>query len=482
MNSSYSLLLVDDDEDDFFLAQDYLSEMGRDYKLDWISKYDQALPKLAENNYDLYLVDYRLGNKTGLELLEKAIEEGCTKPIIMLTGKGDQETDFKSMRAGAVDYLVKGEINASTLERAIRYALENSENQQTIKAQQERYQMLFSQSIDPIFLADHDLCLVEANSSFSQLTGFTEDTLSEGCLADIFSNQEEYHDFVKALKKDKSVISFPASIKKEDGSDATCTISMAELYSRRENASGYQGLIHDVSKLRKAEANIRLAEKLSLTGKMARMIAHEVRNPLTNINLSLEQLKEDLVEKEENDLIMYTDIIRRNSHRINDLITELLKSAKPSELDLQPLNPNELVNSTLEFCSDRLNLREIEVIKNLEPAQFSVRFDMEKMRIGLINIVTNAIEAIEDNKNPQLKVSTYNNEDFFCISIADNGPGMKKEEVEKLFDPFYTGKKSGMGLGMTTTQNIIQSHNAKIDVKSQPGEGAAFTISLPFAK
>jgi PAS domain S-box-containing protein len=479
IDSSYTLLLVDDDEDDYFLAQDYLSEMSGKYQLEWVSTYDEALPKLVSNKFDLYLVDFRLGKKTGLNLLEEAISGGCTKPIIMLTGKGDQEIDLKSMRAGAVDYLVKGEINAHTLEQAVRYALENSENRHTILEQQERYQMLFSHSIDPIFLADQNLQLLEANSSFARLTGVADDKLDGNSLRDIFANEEEYQDFVKLLSERKAVNNFPVSIIKTDGTEAPCTISMAELNYRKQSISGYQGLIHDISELRKAEADIRLAEKLSLTGKMARMIAHEVRNPLTNINLSLEQLKEELEEKHEDDLVMYTDIIKRNSHRINDLITELLKSAKPSELDLQPLDPNELVESTLEFCDDRLKLLEVEVVKDLNKPEGQVRFDMEKMRIALINIVTNAIEAMEGVDTPQLKVETFNGESSFCIAISDNGHGMKKEEVEKLFDPFYTGKNSGMGLGMTSTQNIVQSHHAKIDVNSTPGQGTRFIISLP---
>ena len=264
IDSSYTLLLVDDDEDDYFLAQDYLEEMGKKYKLEWVSRYDEALPKLASNNHDLFLVDYRLGNKTGLELLQEAIDQGCTKPIIMLTGKGDQEIDLKSMKAGAVDYLVKGEINAHTLERAIRYALENSENKQTILEQQERYQMLFSRSIDPIFLADENLKLLEANSSFSRLTGIDEESLDSKNLKEIFTNAEEYQKFLNELIEKKSVNNFPVTIKKLDGSEAPCTISMAELNYRNQGMTGFQGLIHDISELRKAEADIRLAEKLSL--------------------------------------------------------------------------------------------------------------------------------------------------------------------------------------------------------------------------
>lgn len=119
------ILLVDDDEDDYLITQDLLEDIGNDrFVLEWVSTYEQATNIIAQSRHDLYLVDYRLGPHSGLELLRWAMAGGCKSPVILLTGQGDHRVDLEAMEAGAADYLVKGQINSQILERAIRYAVE----------------------------------------------------------------------------------------------------------------------------------------------------------------------------------------------------------------------------------------------------------------------------------------------------------------------------------------------------------------------
>jgi two-component system sensor histidine kinase/response regulator len=120
------VLLVDDDEDEYIITRRIISEIvGRKHLLDWAATYEQGLQMIVEGNHDIYLIDYRLDEHTGLDLLREAIAEGCTQPMILLTGQEDREVDIEAMRSGAWDYLVKGRIDAPVLERAIRYTLEH---------------------------------------------------------------------------------------------------------------------------------------------------------------------------------------------------------------------------------------------------------------------------------------------------------------------------------------------------------------------
>lgn len=120
------VLLVDDDEDEYVITRRIISEIvGRKHLLDWASTYDQGLGIIGEARHDIYLIDYRLDERTGLDLLKESIELGCSQPMILLTGQEDREVDIEAMRAGAWDYLVKGRIDAPVLERAIRYTLEH---------------------------------------------------------------------------------------------------------------------------------------------------------------------------------------------------------------------------------------------------------------------------------------------------------------------------------------------------------------------
>lgn len=157
-NNIIKVLLVEDDEDDYVLTESLLSEINLGtYTLDWVTTYDSALEKIAENQHDVCLLDYHLGAHTGLELLREAKSKNYEIPIILLTGQGDQQTDVEAMRAGAADYLIKGELNTSLLERSIRYSLEQKRNEQErlqlILAQEARAQAEAANSAKDDFLA-----------------------------------------------------------------------------------------------------------------------------------------------------------------------------------------------------------------------------------------------------------------------------------------------------------------------------------------
>lgn len=158
------MLLVEDDEDDFVLTSSLLSEIGAEkFALDWVTTYDSAMDKITQNDHDVCLLDYRLGVHTGLEFLRDALCSGYDGPIILLTGQGDQEIDVEAMKAGASDYLIKGQINADVLERSIRYSLEQKriekERVQHIREQEARAQAEAANQAKDEFLAmvSHEL-------------------------------------------------------------------------------------------------------------------------------------------------------------------------------------------------------------------------------------------------------------------------------------------------------------------------------------
>jgi diguanylate cyclase (GGDEF)-like protein/PAS domain S-box-containing protein len=149
------VLLVEDDEDDYVLTRDLLADSKRTaFRLDWIASFDEALPEIARDAHDLYLVDFRLGEHDGLELLQHAKAAGVTAPVILLTGQGDGDIDLAAMRAGAADYLVKGQIDAPLLERAIHYAIEQSRTLQALRESEERYALSARGANDGLWVWD----------------------------------------------------------------------------------------------------------------------------------------------------------------------------------------------------------------------------------------------------------------------------------------------------------------------------------------
>lgn len=228
-----------------------------------------------------------------------------------------------------------------------------------------------------------------------------------------------------------------------------------------------------------AEKQLQWTEKLGMTGRLARSIAHEVRNPLTNVHLAVEEI-EDMIEKKDQ-VAPYIEIIHRNNDRINQLITELLESSKPTELQKAYTNINDVLYEVIDLVKDRLNLLDLGLVTKLDESKKEVLVDKKKLKMAFLNVVLNAVEAMEPGKGILAIMSKYSGE--WCeITIADNGKGMDASTVNHLFDPFFTSKEKGMGLGLTTTQNIITTHKGVIDVESNLGQGTTFTIRLPYAK
>ena len=219
-------------------------------------------------------------------------------------------------------------------------------------------------------------------------------------------------------------------------------------------------------------------EKFASTGRVARTIAHEVRNPLTNISLAAEQLQEMAIGNPDSSLLL--EMISRNSLRINQLISDLLNATKFVHLELKKININNLLDATLELAKDRIDLHHIKVEKHYSPGGSIVTADTGKMKMAFLNIIVNAIESTEVNKGV-LKLYTRQERNKCIVEINDNGSGMDEDTLQKLFEPFFTGKQSGYGLGLTNTQNIILSHKGNIRVNSQKGQGTNFQVMLDLA-
>ncbi|CAN5525045.1 hypothetical protein BH11BAC5_BH11BAC5_53950 [soil metagenome] len=232
--------------------------------------------------------------------------------------------------------------------------------------------------------------------------------------------------------------------------------------------------INDLANANKELIQMRRIEKFAATGRIARNIAHEVRNPLTNINLAIAQLKSDLPATDDNAAILF-DMVNRNSQRINQLITELLNATRFAELNYQPVLVSTLVDEALELAKDRIALKQISIEKNYTTEQFTISADKEKLQIALLNIIVNAVEAIEA-RTGVIRISTKRDADKCLLEIADNGVGMDAVALSKLFEPYFTTKQKGNGLGLTNTQNIILNHKGSIQVDSAPGNGTIFSL------
>ena len=469
------VLLIEDDEDDVLLAKEYLGE-SRYYRfeVDWESNLKAAKEKMTDNQYNVFLIDYRLGSENGLDLIRFAQDKGVLVPCILLTGQGDLKVDIDASRFGAADYLVKTELNADILERSIRYALSQASVIRELDEKEKKYRSLFERSIDPIFLANEQMQLIDVNGSFMKYFNYTLPEAFTLTIRDLFADKSDYLYVHTTLTEIEQIRDFEVAMVNKSGERKLVLLNCVFIPDQESNFCCYQGIIHDLTLRKKAEKDMLLAERLSMTGKIARTIAHEVRNPLTNLTLALDQLKDEITDKNES-VQLYSDIIQRNANRIEELIGEMLNSSRPRELDLGLVPLEDIVEETLSMANDRINLNQIKLEKNIQSGLPRLLADKEKLKIALLNIVINAIEAMQAGKGV-LKVDVKLTDGLGVVCVSDNGKGIEIDDIEKLFDPFYTNKEGGMGLGLTSTKNILNSHSATVEVKSKVNEGTTFCI------
>jgi PAS domain S-box-containing protein len=330
--------------------------------------------------------------------------------------------------------------------------------------------------MDPIFTANDQLELIDTNKSFGLLFGYQPNELNGLPIQQLFQHAEDFEVLQSLVKEGLAVDEEEYFMVTKSGETRPSVINCV---SFEDEALGHRivlGVIRDVTKRKLAERGILRAEKLAVTGKIARSIAHEVRNPLTNLTLALDQLRDELPDEYE-DADLYFNIIQRNADRIGKLITDLLNSSKPRALERRSHTVNELLRSSIDLVSDRIKLQEMGMTIDLQDDSVHCQLDADQFQVAIVNLLVNAIEAMRPREG-HLTVKSYQKADCMYVTIQDNGRGIAPENLNQLFEPFYTAKKEGTGLGLTTVQNIINSHGGEIDVVSEIQQGTAFTISL----
>src|SRR5690554_371306 len=470
------LLLIDSTTStDYKLLEKQLKSIPNlKFKLSLASSVEVAKEAFLAANFDIYLIQEKQEVGNGVELLKFARKNGLDKPLIILTSLANRQEDLAAMLEGADDYIVESKMSAENIERSVRYSYERYKSRLRVEQRESRYRNLFERSINAIAITDKQLMITESNQALVQLLKQPRENLQDNCIGKYFIEKESYLKFEEKVFKQGLVKSFEADLLRSDEQKLFCEITTVAMFDLEHKVNGYQLIINDLSEIKKHEQRVLRAEKLGMTGRIARGIAHEVRNPLTNINLAMDHIKEEL--KDYKELDTYISIIERSSERINNLIGDLLSSSKPSALDIKDNSINSLLEETAKLAADRIRLKGIKLVRDYGE-EMKIPFDFHNLKNAMLNIIINAIEAVDEKGMLTIKKTVSMDE--VHIEISDNGKGIDQDTLKKMFDPFFTGKHNGMGLGLTTTQNIVQQHAGSIDIESEVDEGTTFIISLP---
>jgi signal transduction histidine kinase len=220
------------------------------------------------------------------------------------------------------------------------------------------------------------------------------------------------------------------------------------------------------------------SERLSTLGKLTATVSHELRNPMAAIRNSLFLIRQFAGNREK--VLANTDRAERSILRCDNIIGDLLEYTRQRDVELRPVHLQQLVGDILE--EQKLPV-EIRLFTDLRGSDAKIMADGERFRRVVVNLVQNATEAIKASKGfGEIKVQTGLIGDQVFLEISDNGPGIPKDSLEKIFEPLFTTKSFGAGLGLPTAKQLVEQHFGKLTVNSQQGVGTSFRVTLPLAK
>jgi two-component system C4-dicarboxylate transport sensor histidine kinase DctB len=213
---------------------------------------------------------------------------------------------------------------------------------------------------------------------------------------------------------------------------------------------------------------------------MALGLAHEIRNPLTSIRMNMQIIRKKLPAEgtfREHFALMEEEVLR-----LNRLLTDVMGFARPRPLRLETANVLRIVRRVLALMEARLKRSRIEVRVTTSGALLPILCDSEQPQQVFLNLVLNAVEAMEEQERPkELEIEAAREGSMIALRFRDTGPGIAPEDRENLFDPFFTTKAKGGGLGLSVAGSIVLRHGGKIEAAGAPGEGACITVRLPIA-
>jgi signal transduction histidine kinase len=337
------------------------------------------------------------------------------------------------------------------------------------------YKSFFDNATDAVFIVQPESwCVLDANEFAATLLGVGKNEL-------LGSTLPQFRRIFKLLKKTSSPIVL-SELSLNTPSNDNLMVEVSARFFEYEGQSLIQAIARDVSEQHALTDKLVQADKLVLLGQLSAGVAHEIRNPLAAVNLNLQILQRKIQTEEPE--ATYINTALQGVERIARIVEVTLNFSRPAMPDIQTININQLITNSLELVSSILKRKDIKVDIKLSDDLPVVSADSKQLQQVFINLITNASDAIKTTG--VIKIETFlekspkNSErEYVAVSITDNGVGITPEDLPKIFNPFFTRKADGTGLGLPITQRIMHQHNGIIDVESKVGSGTTFYVKLP---
>jgi two-component system, sporulation sensor kinase E len=267
---------------------------------------------------------------------------------------------------------------------------------------------------------------------------------------------------------------------KIDKKAATDSAWESLLYGQDEQV-GHAMILRDITESRRSAQQTIESERLNALTLLAAGVAHEIGNPLNSLHIHLQLMKRKLQELDHGakaDLQQSIDVAHSEVSRLDSIVTQFLRAIRPSQPRLYPENANTIVEEAVRFFTPEIQDRDIVVEQEVRADLPLLQLDREQIKQAFYNVIKNSLEAMK--RHGTLRIRTDLDDTHVLISFVDTGGGMSAANLSRVFEPYFTTKPSGTGLGLLIVRRIVREHGGELSIKSTPGKGLTLTIRLPY--
>ena len=513
--TSIQALLVEDNPGDIFLLQRMLADTPF-WKaiLTCTERLQSALLLCRQQTFDIVLLDLSLPDSHGYATFERMRQQIPQTPIILLTGSDDQELALRAVRAGAQDYLVKGESNAALLIRAMRYAMERKRTEEALREHHLRYQALFENENIGVFIINVDGLLLNVNRQAARmLDNSVEELVNTPLLTYIIPDEHQrFADHLTALLTGQLIPLHEHTLLRHNGLQVPIEVDSSVVRNAAGDILYIQSIARDISKRKQAEAalyaeraqlaqrveertkelsiaNAELKRSARLKDEFLATISHELRTPLSVILTLAEALQDQIYgETALNQRKALERIVKSGRHLlelINDIIDVSKIESGKLALEIGPVSVTTLCEDCLQMVQATAQPKQIQFVKNFQLTHDLIYADGRRLLQILLNLLNNAVKFTPDKGRIGLEVYEDVEQERMMFTVWDTGIGIAGDDLPKLFRPFVqldsklSRHYQGAGLGLALVYRLTRLHGGSVTVHSMPNDGSRFVIALP---
>jgi PAS domain S-box-containing protein len=510
--NSWKIVLIDDESGIRKVMSINLEDAG--YEVATAADGESGLRLCEVVRPQIVITDIRMPKMDGLQVLEALKMRAPEIEVIVVTAFGEMDLAVKALQLDASDFITKP-VN----DDALFWALERAQKRYISRKQLQDYTHLLEKgwahtaqelmrtfsfqenliegSIDGILGCDATGKIVTYNNSLKRMLGYAKKDVIGQMTFDALFPAGESLKIKQALAGDRfggpnHLFLYETFLKKASGANIPVQMSAAALFDQ-DQKSGLVCFFRDLREIRKLEqeiadqARVLHQDKMMSLGRLAASVVHEINNPLAGI-LNYARLmnrvlsRGPLQEAQRDKFQRYLDLVENETHRCSQIVSSLLSFSRKSPPSFGDIQIAELIERCVLLSRHKLELQHIELQMTIEPDLPGIKGDFNQLQQCLINLIFNAIDAMDANGTLEIGAHVQPDQNRVTIYVSDTGPGISEQDLPHIFEPFYTTKKEGygVGLGLSTVFGIIKRHNGTVEAINRADRGATFKLHLPF--